>query len=75
MQSAFEMSANYTDGVIKMIFDFMQPAPGEVVVSMIGVSERQVFVSERQVFVSERQVFVGELLCLFTDPGPGIPAS
>ena len=68
MQSAFEMSANYTDGVIKMIFDFMQPAPGEVVVSMIGVSERQVF-------VSERQVFVGELLCLFTDPGPGIPAS
>ena len=62
------MSANYTDGVIKMIFDFMQPAPGEVVVSMIGVSERQVF-------VSERQVFVGELLCLFTDPGPGIPAS
>lgn len=32
-QKAFEISSNYTDGVIKMIFDVPQPKDGELVVS------------------------------------------
>ena len=32
VQKAFEISSNYTDGVIKMVFDVPQPKAGELVV-------------------------------------------
>ena len=33
VQTAFEVSSNYTDGVIKMLFDVPQPKEGELVAS------------------------------------------